>query len=260
MQPGTLNIPRQNPRWPTTASVIALLVLGCSVATAALGIHQGGNVDRPGGSAPIVAAVPAGETTVAATDAPSPAKIRVIPLIDGIDPTPPARSKGGAVQEGAQQAVASSRPLASSPGTPTECLPQELHGVLQDVQARFGAVTLVTTAARQTDHHAHGSLRQKLHAECRAVDFKVAADLPAVMAYLRGRPAVAISVFPKSGVIHLESNNRRQVASNAGDQGAAERPRRRRAATPARAVQTAQAPGVHEGLPLAPSMAPPQQW
>jgi hypothetical protein len=260
MQPGTLNIPRQKPRWPTTVSVIGLLVLGCSVATAALGIHQGRSVDVPEGSARTVPAVPAVEATVSASDAPSPAKIRIIPLIDGVDPTPPARSKGGAEQEGAQQAVASSRPLASSPATPAECLPQELHGVLQDVQARFGAVTLVTTAARQTDHHAHGSLREKLHAECRAVDFKIAADLPAVTAYLRGRPAVAISVFPKSGVIHLESNNRRQVTTTSGDPGAAERPRRRAPARPAREVQTAQAPGVHEGHPLPPSMAPLQQW
>ncbi len=81
--------------------------------------------------------------------------------------------------------------IASSAKAPFDCLPEGLRTVLQDVQARFGTVTLVSTRELHTDNHSPGSARHKMHGDCRAVDFKVEGDLTVITAYLRSRPEVS---------------------------------------------------------------------
>ncbi len=94
-----------------------------------------------------------------------------------------------------------------------DCLPEGLRTVLQDVQARFGTVTLVSTRELHTDNHSPGTARHKLHAACRAVDFKVEGDLTAVTAYLRARPEVSgVNSYRNNRVIHIDAAESRKLA------------------------------------------------
>jgi hypothetical protein len=102
---------------------------------------------------------------------------------------------------------------ASSPAAPTECLPTGLRNVLKDVEARFGAVMLVSTTELHTDNHSRASVRHRLHSECRAVDFKIKGNGKAVVEYLRSRPEVAgINSYGNNGVIHIDHAEPRQIA------------------------------------------------
>jgi hypothetical protein len=102
---------------------------------------------------------------------------------------------------------------AAGPSVPTNCLPAGLRNVLADVEARFGAVTLVSTTRLHTDNHRTGSVRHKLHANCKAVDFKVAAKTRGVTTYLRSRPEVAgINTYGNNGVIHIDYKEQRRIA------------------------------------------------
>jgi type IV secretory pathway VirB10-like protein len=109
-----------------------------------------------------------------------------------------------------QPAPAAPAPVASAP---TDCLPSDLRAVLSDLEARFGTVTLVSTRELHTENHTRGSVRHKLHADCKAVDFKIKADPKAVTAYLRSRPEVAgINQYGNNGVFHIDHNGQRKVA------------------------------------------------
>jgi hypothetical protein len=139
--------------------------------------------------------------------------VRQIPLINGVDPTPASSPSTIAAGE---LTPSSSSPASSitSAKAPTECLPPGLKAVLQEVQARFGPVTLVSTTALHTDNHSHGSTRHKMHTDCRAVDFKVQGDLQAVLAFLKSRPEVGgINSYRNNGVIHIDQNPRPAVAA-----------------------------------------------
>jgi uncharacterized protein YcbK (DUF882 family) len=93
------------------------------------------------------------------------------------------------------------------------CLTPGLKAVLHDVQARFGTVTVVSTTELHTDNHSKGSVRHKLHGDCRAVDFKVQGDLNAVAAYLRTRSEVSgINTYKNNGVIHIDAAQPRTIA------------------------------------------------
>jgi uncharacterized protein YcbK (DUF882 family) len=118
----------------------------------------------------------------------------------------------------AQPALAQASPsaqavVASSAKTPLDCLPEGLRTVLQDVQARFGTVTLVSTRELHTDNHSRGSARHKMHGDCRAVDFKVEGDLTAITAYLRSRPELSgVNSYRNNRVIHIDAADGRRLA------------------------------------------------
>ncbi|HEX2554696.1 MAG TPA: D-Ala-D-Ala carboxypeptidase family metallohydrolase [Microvirga sp.] len=102
---------------------------------------------------------------------------------------------------------------AASAKAPTECLPAEFKSLIRELESRFGRVTLVSTTTLNTNNHGTGSTRHKLHTDCRAVDFKVAGDQSAVVAFLRERPEVlGINTFRNNGVIHIDYNERRRTA------------------------------------------------
>jgi hypothetical protein len=112
-----------------------------------------------------------------------------------------------------ERTASTAAPAARTPAAPTDCLPAGLHNVLKDVEARFGAVTLVSTTELHTDNHSRGSMRHKLHGACQAVDFKVQGNKQAVVAYLRSRPEVGgIKSYGNNGVIHIDHNASRQIA------------------------------------------------
>lgn len=229
----------------TGIRVVGLLVLGCSAASATALLYPGREASpetaRPAPRLEKVslwaALAPAKEESrpaitqsvvqadSAAVASPAQAKsVRQIPLTGGVDPTPPTPPKviQAAVQPSpaAVQAppapaaiVQTSAVLASNGKAPITCLAPGLKSVLQDVQARFGTVTLVSTTHLHTDNHTKGSVRHKLHSDCMAVDFKVAGDLGAVTAYLRTRSEVAgINTYKNNGVIHIDAAQTRTVA------------------------------------------------
>jgi hypothetical protein len=230
----------------TGIRVVGLLVLGCSAASATALLYPGRGAStgtvRPEPRLEKVslwaALAPAKEESKpaitqsivqadgAAVASPAKAKpaVRQIPLTGGVDPTPPTPLKviQAAVQPSPAAVQAPPAPaaivqtpavLASNGKAPTTCLAPGLKSVLQDVQARFGTVTLVSTTELHTDNHTKGSVRHKLHSDCMAVDFKVAGDLGAVTAYLRTRSEVAgINTYKNNGVIHIDAAQTRTIA------------------------------------------------
>ncbi len=229
--------PRSRSRLGTSIRIVGLLLLGCSAASATALLYPG----RGSGADPVRPVVRSQAGPVqpqpsparpAAAAEPSPAKplpaaaadparqapaVRQIPLSGGVDPTPatPPRVDQGRVQAASSDSAAPGQPNvsqaaapaapASTQKAPTDCLPAPLLAVLEDVQKRFGPVTLVSTTELHTHNHAPGGARHKMHAACRAVDFQVAGDLAAVAAYLRSRPEVGgVNVYKNNRVVHVD--------------------------------------------------------
>jgi hypothetical protein len=88
---------------------------------------------------------------------------------------------------------------------PTECLPGELRAVLADVAARFGDIAVVSTHKLNTGNHSSGSIREKLHHACNAVDFRPGPDrIDEVKRYLRSRPEIGGVESYRNGVVHMD--------------------------------------------------------
>ena len=90
-----------------------------------------------------------------------------------------------------------------------QCVPASLKTVLNEISARFGSLTIVSTTLLQTDNHVSGSDREKLHVACKAVDFRM--EGPAtdeVLRYLRGRREIAGLTSYRGGLIHIDVNER----------------------------------------------------
>jgi hypothetical protein len=99
-------------------------------------------------------------------------------------------------------------------------LPEGLKTVLADLSAKFGAVTVVSTNHLHTDNHSPGSIREKLHIACRAVDFKAEKSvIPEITAYLRSRREVSGVNSYRNGIVHMDS-------SEGGERGARPAPTR----------------------------------
>lgn len=214
---------RPRPDTVETASRIlsAGLLVGAVLCGGALFVRGGvAHAERPVAHADVVTEVkPANYVRPNSAPAPvsSPRRVWIDP------PSLPAveRPQSAAIPD--KPAPAPAEPVPEAPVTkavsskaasaPTDCLPASLRGVLKDVEARFGAVTLVSTTELHTDNHSRGSVRHRLHAACKAIDFKVKGDRRAVVAYLRARPEVAgVNTYGNNGVIHMDHNARRQVA------------------------------------------------
>ncbi len=71
---------------------------------------------------------------------------------------------------------------------------------------RFGPVTIVSTTHLHTANHSPGSIREKLHLDCKAVDIRTPRDPKEVMAYLRSRPEVGGVNTYMNKVIHFDLN------------------------------------------------------
>ncbi len=237
--------PRSRSSLGTSVRIVGLLLLGCSAASATALLYPGRNTSAdvarpvanlekaqaPAAGSPkqpvVVAAIETTTTKAAPVITPpapaGPPGVRQIPLSGGVDPTPAAAPKPlqGRVQPAGMDAAAAAPvqavpakeaapALAVTAKASTECLPEGLRSVLDEVQKRFGPVTLVSTTHLHTDNHSPGSVRHKMHAACKAVDFKVAGDAKAVTAYLRSRPEVSgVQVYKNNRVIHVDASERK---------------------------------------------------
>jgi hypothetical protein len=192
----------------------ALLVLGAMVSGGALFLQTApAHAERESVQA-LVAPQPkpakfVKPSAVAATSSPRRVWVDPPPL-PSVEQTARAAASALAMPEAAHAPQVAS---TGAPAVPIECLPAGLHSVLKDVEARFGAVILVSTTELHTDNHSRGSVRHKLHGACQAVDFKVRGNGKAVVAYLRSRPEVAgINIYGNNGVIHIDHNEPHQIA------------------------------------------------
>ena len=214
---------RQRPDTVETASRIlsAGLLVGAVLGGGAL-FAQAGTVqaERPVVQAGVVAEVkPAKYVKPNSAPAPvsSPRRLWVdpppLPAVERPQSAAIFDKPASAPAEPVPEAPVTNRAVSNASATPTDCLPVTLRGVLKDVEARFGAVTLVSTTELHTDNHSRGSVRHRLHTACKAIDFKVKGDRWAVVAYLRARPEVAgVNTYGNNGVIHMDHNELRQVA------------------------------------------------
>ncbi len=206
----------------TTSRVLSAgLLVGAVLGGGALFAHAGAvHAERPIVQAGVVAEVKPARyvrPNSALTPVSSPRRIWIDP--PPLPNTEPVRSAAVAERpapapvESVPEAPVTNRAVSDAAATPTDCLPARLRGVLKDVEARFGAVTLVSTTELHTDNHSRGSTRHKLHTACKAIDFKVRGDRRAVVAYLRSRPEVAgINTYGNNGVIHIDHNEPHQLA------------------------------------------------
>jgi hypothetical protein len=115
-------------------------------------------------------------------------------------PAPPSRPALAPAPTSAGAAA-----LKASAAAPTDCLPSELRAVLTDVAARFGQVTVVSTHRLNTVNHSAGSIREKLHHDCKAVDISVdRSRIEEIKAYLKGRREIGGLESYRNGVIHMD--------------------------------------------------------
>ena len=157
-------------------------------------------------------------------------------LAPSAPPTPPARASGAAGTQGA----VTRGDVKTSAAAPTECLPDQLRAVLSDVATRFGTVTVVSTHQLMTANHSAGSIREKLHHDCKAVDFRVDPDrIDEIKAYLRGRREIVGVESYRNNVIHMD------VSGGLVASASPSRSSRRRAADAD--AEAAQPPSVQAG-------------
>jgi Peptidase M15 len=150
---------------------------------------------------------------------------------------------------------------ASNPNVPTECLPEALRAVLADVETRFGPVTIVSTTHLHTANHTPGSIREKLHLGCKAVDIKTPHQPNEVIAFLRSRPEVGGINSYRNQVIHFDLNaNYGKTASNPGTAQQRRTGANAQRQPQARVGATAQNPSPKAGVTQArPTSQPTQQ-
>jgi hypothetical protein len=127
-----------------------------------------------------------------------------------------------------------------------------LKAVLADLATRFQGVTVVSTTVLHSDNHSPGSAREKMHGDCRAVDFRTASPVAEVTAYLRSRKEIAGINSYRNGLIHMDVNEggaraaTRQAPESAPVR-AASRPVSRRRAAAGEPMQLLGAPPIAGG-------------
>jgi uncharacterized protein YcbK (DUF882 family) len=86
-----------------------------------------------------------------------------------------------------------------------DCDLSELRAVLAEIIARFGPVTVVAGHQLKTVNHVAGSPREKLHQDCKALDFRPEPNrLDDIKTYLRSRPEISGIENYRDGVIHMD--------------------------------------------------------
>jgi hypothetical protein len=104
-----------------------------------------------------------------------------------------------------QDSFASATTSEATQDPPGDCLLSELRAVLADVTARFGAVTAVAAHQMKTANHIAGSIREKLHHDCKAIDFRPdPRRVDEIKAHLRGRAEISVESY-RDGVIHIDT-------------------------------------------------------
>lgn len=89
------------------------------------------------------------------------------------------------------------------------CVPGRLKRVLRRVAHRYGDVTVFSTFRSPWHNWRVGGAKKSYHRTCRAVDFKVNANMAEVYAYVKRQPEVGGHKRYRSGHIHIDTGPRR---------------------------------------------------
>jgi uncharacterized protein YcbK (DUF882 family) len=92
---------------------------------------------------------------------------------------------------------------------PANCVPGSLKGVLKKVAARFGPITVSSTARSRAKNRRVGGRSKSYHLGCRAVDFRVHGSTRGLGAFLASQKAVGGLKRYRSGFYHIDNGPRR---------------------------------------------------
>jgi hypothetical protein len=159
--------------------------------------------------AQIIPTAPEANPTLATTDPARKSPSEFIASLDGLAPQQRAPAvKNGAPQQTTtvlEEPAVTGAVASRSAVVPDSCPAPAIRAVLADVSARFGDVTVVATNQHKTDNHRSGSMREKLHHDCKAVDFRPERSrIEGIKVYLRTRPEISGVESYRDGVIHMD--------------------------------------------------------
>lgn len=89
------------------------------------------------------------------------------------------------------------------------CLSGQLRGVLENVAASFGPVTVTSTCRSRAQNRAAGGADQSYHLKGEAVDFRTHGSTGAVYAYLSSSGSVGGLKHYGGGLFHVDTGPRR---------------------------------------------------
>jgi uncharacterized protein YcbK (DUF882 family) len=92
---------------------------------------------------------------------------------------------------------------------PANCVPGSLKSVLNQVAARFGPITVNSTARSRAKNRKVGGRSKSYHLGCRAVDFRVHGSNKGVMRFLAANGKVGGLKRYRSGFYHIDNGPRR---------------------------------------------------
>lgn len=92
---------------------------------------------------------------------------------------------------------------------PSHCVPASLKGVIQKVAARFGPITVNSTARSRAKNASVGGRSKSYHLGCRAVDFRVHGSTKGLAAFLSSQKNVGGIKRYSSGFYHIDNGPRR---------------------------------------------------
>lgn len=210
----------------------------------------------PAPPAPAAPALPAAEPSTQAAAAPPPPE-PPLPAADSPAEPPvdaPAEPPAGPRPETATAALG--HWVVESPRAPMQCLPERIRGVLTELAQAVGEVEIVSTTELHTDNHSPGSVRAKMHADCKAVDLRVRGKLAEAVAHLRAQPELGAVQSYRNGVIHLDFEPRGAERSAAPAREAPRHRTRAARAEPAEALPPPEPAPAPAPSPFAPVARP----
>ena len=92
---------------------------------------------------------------------------------------------------------------------PSNCVPASLKGVIQNVAARFGPITVSSTSRSRAKNARVGGRSKSFHLGCRAVDFRVHGSTKGLIAFLSAQKNVGGIKRYSSGFYHIDNGPRR---------------------------------------------------
>lgn len=92
---------------------------------------------------------------------------------------------------------------------PANCVPDSLKSIIQKVAAKFGPITVNSTARSRSKNASVGGRSKSYHLGCRAVDFRVHGSTKGLMAFLSNQKNVGGIKRYSSGFYHIDNGPRR---------------------------------------------------
>ncbi len=92
---------------------------------------------------------------------------------------------------------------------PSNCVPAGLKGVIQKVAAKYGPVTVNSTARSRAKNTSVGGRSKSFHLGCRAVDFRVHGSSKGLIGFLAAQKNIGGIKRYSSGFYHIDNGPRR---------------------------------------------------